>query len=121
MAVGGNEAAAHLSGIPIVRVKVATYLACGALAGLAAVCHTAQSRLGDPEAGQMFELKAIAAVVIGGTALSGGRGGVLPTVVGVLTIGYIEKILSINGVREHWRLIVQGAIIVGAVLLQRRR
>jgi ribose transport system permease protein len=121
LAVGGNEPAAVLAGIPVVRVKVATYLACGALAGLAAICHTAQSRLGDPEAGQMFELKAIAAVVIGGTALAGGRGGVLPTVIGVLTIGYIEKILSINGVREHWRLIVQGAIIIGAVLLQRRR
>ena len=121
LAVGGNEPAAHLAGIPVVRVKILTYLACGALAGLAAICHTSQSRIGDPEAGQMFELKAIAAVVIGGTSLAGGRGGVLPTVVGVLTIGYIEKILSINGVREHWRLIVQGAIIVVAVLLQRRR
>lgn len=121
LAVGGNEAAAHLAGIPVVRVKVVTYLVSGTLAALGGICHSAQSRLGDPEAGQMYELKAIAAVVIGGTVLSGGRGGVLPTVVGVLTIGYIEKILSINGVREHWRLIVQGAIIVAAVLLQRRR
>ena len=120
-AVGGNEAAAHLAGIPVARVKLITYTVCGALAGLAAVGQVAQSRLGDPEAGAMFELKAIAAVVIGGTSLMGGVGGVLLTVVGVLTIGYIEKILSINGVQEHWRLLIQGAIIVVAVLFQRRR
>ena len=121
MAVGGNECAARLSGVPVMRTRILTYVICGACAGLAAVMQVAQSRLGDPEAGTMFELRAIAAVVIGGTALTGGRGGVLLTLVGVLTIGTIEKVLSINGVREHWRLVVQGAIIVAAVLLQRRR
>jgi ribose transport system permease protein len=110
-----------LAGIAVSRAKIATCVIGGALAGLGAICYSAQSVLGDPEAGQMYELKAIAAVVIGGTALSGGRGGILATVVGVLTIGYIEKILSINNVREHWRLIIQGVIIVSAVLLQRRR
>ncbi|MBK8978983.1 MAG: ABC transporter permease [Planctomycetes bacterium] len=121
LAIGGNETAARLAGIPVVRQKLVTYVLCGTLAGLAACCHVAQSRLGDPEAGAMYELKAIAAVVIGGTSLMGGRGGVMLTVVGVLIIGYIEKILSINGAREHWRLVVQGGIIVAAVLLQRRR
>ena len=121
IAVGDNETAARLSGVPVVRTRLCTYVICGGCAGLAAVLQVAQSRLGDPEAGAMFELKAIAAVVIGGTALSGGRGGVLLTVVGVLTIGTIEKVLSMNGVREHWRLVVQGGIIVAAVLLQRKR
>jgi len=120
-AIGGSEGAAHLAGIPVERAKVLTYALSGALAGLGAVLHVALARIGDPEAGAMFELEAIAAVVIGGTVLTGGRGGVLLSVVGVLTIGYIEKVLSINGVREHWRLMIQGAIIVVAVLLQRRR
>lgn len=121
IAIGGNETAARLAGVPVVRQKLITYTLCGALAGLAAACHASFGRTGDPEAGNMYELKAIAAVVIGGTSLMGGRGGVLLTVVGVLIIAYIEKILSINGAPEHWRLIVQGAIIIAAVLLQRRR
>lgn len=120
-AVGGNELASHLAGIPVARVKLFAYSLCGLLAGIGGVCQTARSRLGNPEAGQMLELSAIAAVVIGGTSLQGGRGGIGLTVLGVLTIGYIEKILSINNVADHWRLVIQGAIIVLAVLLQERK
>jgi ribose transport system permease protein len=69
----------------------------------------------------MFELQAIAAVVIGGTHLRGGSGGVGLTLLGVLTIGYLDKIQSLNGVETHWRLVLQGAIILAAVLLQERR
>jgi ribose transport system permease protein len=121
LAVGGNEAASWLAGIAVRRVKLLAYTLCGALVAVAAVCQVARDRIGNPEAGTMYELRAIAAVVIGGTTLSGGRGGVWLTVVGVFTIGYIEKILSINNVQEHWRLVIQGAIIVLAVLLQERR
>lgn len=121
LAVGGNEVASHLAGVAVVRVRALTYVLCGACAAVAGICQTVRDRLGNPEAGTMFELKAIAAVVIGGTSLRGGSGGIGLTVVGVLTLGYIEKILSINGVAEHWRLILQGAILVAAVLLQDRR
>jgi ribose transport system permease protein len=120
-AVGGNEEAARLSGIPVARVKELAYALCGALAGLAATAQTARDVQGNPGTGEMFELQAIAAVVIGGTHLRGGSGGVGLTLLGVLTIGYLDKIQSLNGVETHWRLVLQGAIILAAVLLQERR
>ncbi len=120
-AIGGNEEAARLSGVPVIRAKILAYAACGALAGVAGICQAAQEQQGDPEAGTTYELTAIAMVVIGGTNLMGGRGGIGLTLLGVLTIGYLEKILSINAVPEHWRLMLTGAIIVAAVLAQRRK
>ena len=120
-AIGGNEEAARLSGIRVKTVKVLAYTLCGLLAGLAGICHAAQDTYGNPDAGLMYELSAIAAVVIGGTSLMGGRGGMLLTLVGVLIIGYIENILRLNNVEYHIRLVIQGAIIVAAVLIQRRR
>ena len=120
-AVGGNEEAARLSGVPVIRAKVLAYCLSGVFAAMAGICQAAQERQGDPEAGATYELTAIAIVVIGGTSLMGGRGGVLLTLFGVLTIGYLEKILSINAVGEAGRLMLTGAIIVGAVLLQRPR
>ena len=91
------------------------------LAAVAGICQAAQEQQGDPEAGAGYELIAIAMVVIGGTNLMGGRGGVVLTLIGTLTIGYLEKILSINAVPEAGRLMLTGAIIVAAVLTQRRR
>lgn len=120
-AIGGNEESARLSGIRVKLNKIAAYSICGLTSGLAGICQASRDHLGDPEAGFTFELKAIAAVVIGGTSLMGGRGGILLTLVGVLIIGYIEKILSINGVQEPGRLLIQGLIIVAAVVIQRRR
>lgn len=119
-AVGGNETAAHLSGIPIFRVKLLAYGASGLFAAIAGICQAAQETQGDPEAGTAYELSAIAMVVIGGTSLMGGRGTVLLTLLGALTIGYLEKILSLNAVGEASRLMLTGGIIVAAVLLQRR-
>jgi ribose transport system permease protein len=119
-AIGGNEEAARLSGVPVIRAKVLAYAASGALAGIAGICQAAQEQQGDPEAGMAYELIAIAMVVIGGTNLMGGRGGIELTLLGVLTIGYLEKILSINAVPEAGRLILTGMIIVAAVLTQRR-
>ena len=120
-AIGGNEEAARLSGIPVKLTKVLAYAASGLLAGVAGICQAAQEQQGDPEAGIGYELTAIAIVVIGGTTLTGGRGGIGLTLLGTLTIGYLEKILSINAVPEASRLMLTGAIIVIAVLAQRRR
>jgi ribose transport system permease protein len=121
LALGGNEEAARLSGVATAAVKTATYAACGALAALAGICTTARDLHGNPGAGELLELQAIAAVVVGGTSLQGGRGGIGLAVLGVFTIGYIEKVLSINGVAHHWRLVIQGCIILAAVLFQTRR
>jgi ribose/xylose/arabinose/galactoside ABC-type transport system permease subunit len=120
-AIGGNEEAARLSGVPVRLTKVFAYGASGLLAAIAGICQAAQEQQGDPEAGIGYELTAIAIVVIGGTRLSGGRGGIGLTLVGTLTIGYLEKILSINAVPEASRLMLTGAIIVVAVLAQRGR
>ena len=120
-AIGGNEEAARLSGVPTVRSKTLAYVVSGALAAVAGMCHAAQAQQGDPEAGVSYELTAIAIVVIGGTNLMGGRGGVGLTLIGTLTIGYLERILSINAVPEAGRLMLTGTIIVAAVLTQKRR
>jgi ribose transport system permease protein len=120
-AIGGNEEAARLSGIPVAAMKVLAYSLSGLFCAVAGICQAAQELQGDPEAGSTYELSAIAIVVIGGTSLRGGRGGVLLTLLGILTIGYLEKILSINAVGEASRLMLTGAIIVGAVWFQRGR
>ncbi len=120
-AIGGNEEAARLSGVPVARTKVLAYTLSGLFAGVAGICQAAQEYQGDPEAGIGYELSAIAIVVIGGTNLMGGRGSVVLTLLGTLTIGYLEKILSINAVGEASRLMLTGLIIISAVLLQRQR
>jgi ribose transport system permease protein len=120
-AIGGNEEAARLSGVPVAAMKVLAYGMAGLFSAVAGICQAAQEQQGDPEAGVGYELTAIAIVVIGGTNLMGGRGGVGLTLLGTLTIGYLEKILSINAVPEASRLMLTGGIIIAAVLLQRRR
>ncbi|HNQ74310.1 MAG TPA: ABC transporter permease [Verrucomicrobiota bacterium] len=120
-AIGGNEEAARLSGVPVVWAKTLAYVASGMLSAVAGICQAAQEQQGDPEAGVGYELMAIAMVVIGGTSLMGGRGGMGLTLLGVLTIGYLDKILSINAVPEAGRLMLTGIIIVTAVLTQQRK
>jgi ribose transport system permease protein len=120
-AVGGNEEAARLSGIPLVRTKLLVYGLSGLFCAVGGICQAAQELQGDPEAGMTYELTAIAIVVIGGTNLMGGRGGIGLTFIGAMTIGYLEKILSINAVGEATRLMLTGLIIVGAVLFQRTK
>jgi ribose transport system permease protein len=120
-AVGANEEAARLSGVPIGWIKLLAYSLCGACSAIAGICQAIQEQQGDPEAGVTYELSAIAVVVIGGTSLMGGRGKIIFTLIGTLTIGYLEKILSINAVSESGRLILTGVIIIAAVLLQKRR
>jgi len=120
-AIGGNEEAARLSGVPVTGAKCLAYIACGLLAAVAGLCQAAQEQQGDPETGMGYELSAIAIVVIGGTRLTGGRGGIGLTLIGTLTIGYLEKILSINAVPEATRLMLTGVIIIMAVLAQKLR
>ncbi len=120
-AVGGNEEAARLSGVPVVRTKILTYGLCGLFCAVAGICQAAQEYQGDPESGTGYELTAIGMVVIGGTSLAGGRGSIGLTLIGVLTMGYLEKILSLNAVQESSRLMLTAAIIIIAVLFQSTR
>jgi len=118
-AVGGNQEAARLSGVPVKRTLVLTYALSGLFSAVAGICQAAQETQGDPETGLAYELDAIAMVVIGGTSLAGGKGSVVLTLIGVLTIGYLQKILSLNAAPEATRLMLTGAIIICAVLFQR--
>ncbi|MFH1765205.1 MAG: ABC transporter permease [Gemmatimonadota bacterium] len=118
-AVGGNEEAARLSGVPVRRTLIMAYALSGLLSAVAGICQAAQETHGDPETGMAYELDAIAMVVIGGTSLAGGKGSVILTLIGVLTIGYLQKILSLNAAPEATRLMLTGAIIICAVLFQR--
>jgi simple sugar transport system permease protein len=117
-AMGGNEQATRLSGIAVDRVKIAVYALSGMLASLAGVLYTAQYLQGKPDAGEGIELDAIAAVVIGGTSLMGGRGSMAGTLVGVLIFGFLGNILQLNNIDSNTQLVLKGAIILGAVLLQ---
>ncbi|MEO7965757.1 MAG: ABC transporter permease, partial [Gemmatimonadaceae bacterium] len=120
-AIGDNESAARLSGVRVPWHKASVYVISGFLAALAGLVHTAQLEQGNPNDGVSYELDAIAAVVIGGTALTGGSGSVGGTLVGILTIGVINNIMGLNNVDANLQLILKGVIILLAVWLQRRR
>jgi len=117
-AVGGNEEAARFAGVPVNSTLISVYALSGLFCAIAGICQAAQELQGDPEAGSTYELSAIAIVVIGGTSLKGGSGSIWLTLLGILIIGYLEKILSINAVGEETRLMLTGAIIISAVLFQ---
>lgn len=117
-AVGENERAAGYTGLPIARIKVAVYTLCGLAAGAAGVIHAARSHQGNPNDGVAYELDAIAAVVIGGTALTGGRGGVPGTIVGTLIMGILTNILRLRLIDANLELMIKAVIIVTAVWLQ---
>lgn len=121
LAIGGNRAAAHLSGVPVQSSVTLAYVASGLFAALAGICQAAQETQGDPETGAGYELDAIAMVVLGGTRLSGGSGGVGLTVLGVLTLGYLQKVLSLNALSSELRLMFTGVILVVALYFQRGR
>ncbi len=120
-AVGGNENAARAAGVPVEKVKLFAYGLCGLLTGLAGVVLAARITTGQPNAGQAYELDAIAAVVIGGTSLAGGVGTITGTLLGVLLIGVINNGLDLQGVSSYYQAVIKGVIIVGAVWLDRRQ
>lgn len=116
-AVGGNEQAANLAGIAVARTKLKVYMLSGLCAALGGVILTARVRSGQPLLGQGMELNAVAAVVIGGTSLFGGRGRLIGTIYGVLLVGIVSNGLDLLGVSTFIQRIVIGAATIGAVLL----
>lgn len=118
-AIGGNEEAARLSGIDVNRVKLIVYTLSGFLAALAGIILAARLGSGDPKTGNMYELNAIAAVVLGGTSLSGGKGNIGGTFLGALLIGIIDNGLVLMRVSTFYQYVVKGAIILAAVLLDK--
>lgn len=119
-ALGGNREATRLSGIPVVKTEWITYIISGLMCGIAAIVLTARLGSAQSTGGTGYELDAIAAVILGGTSLSGGVGFVLPTVVGALIMGIIDNILTLLNVNPHATNIVKGAVILIAVLADKK-
>lgn len=114
-AIGGNEEAARLAGVPVKTVKLGAYAISGFCAGLAGVLLVGQLRSGGPDAGQLYELNAIAAAVIGGASLLGGVGTAWGALIGALLIGVLNNSLDLLGVQSFWQEIAKGVIILLAV------
>jgi galactofuranose transport system permease protein len=119
--IGDNEEAARLMGLNVGRVTIGVYALSGALAGLAGVILASRLGAGQPTAGLGWELDAIAAVVVGGTLLTGGQGGVISTLVGVILLGVIFNIFNLEGqISPWWQLVLRGVILLAVVIVQNR-
>ncbi len=118
-AIGGNEQACKLSGINVERNKMLVYVWCGFLAGLSSVILTARLLSAQPTAGAGYELDAIAAVILGGTSLSGGEGGVRGTLIGAFIIGVLANGLNLLNVSPFYQDVAKGAVILAAVLMDK--
>jgi len=116
-AIGGNERAAELAGVPVKKVKTRVYMISGVCAAMAGLIIASELTSAAPQAGETFELNAIAAVVIGGASLMGGRGYVRGALVGAFVIGFLADGLVILGVSTFWQIVIKGAVIVLAVIL----
>jgi len=116
-AVGGNESAAFLAGIDVKNFKLLLYGINGLFIAIASLSLMSRLGVGNPLMGEGREIEVIAAVVVGGTALSGGKGNIWGTFIGVLVLGIISNALNILGVSPHWQYVLRGALIVGAVLI----
>ena len=116
-ASGGNARAAELSGVPITVVQISVYMLSGICAAIAGLILSSQLTSAGPTAGTTYELTAIAAVVIGGAALTGGRGNIRGTMLGAFVIGFLSDGLVIIGISAYWQTVFTGAVIVLAVLL----
>ena len=120
-AVGGNEEASRLSGISPDRVKIAVYAITGLLAAMSALILTSRLNSAQPTAGESYELDAIAAVVLGGTSLTGGKGWIFGTLVGALIIGVLNNGMNLIGVSSFFQQVVKGIVILLAVLIDRKK
>jgi len=116
-ALGGNESATRLSGINVDRVKIAVYTLCGALSALAGLIVTSRLSSAQPTAGMGYELDAIAAVVVGGTSLMGGKGRIMGTLIGALIIGFLNNALNLLDVSSYYQMIAKAAVILLAVMV----
>lgn len=120
-ALGGNEAATRLSGISVNRVKIIVYALCGMLASLAGIIEVARLSSAQPTAGTGYELDAIAAVVLGGTSLAGGKGRIVGTLIGALILGFLNNGLNLLGVSSYYQMIVKAVVILLAVLVDNKK
>jgi ribose transport system permease protein len=120
-AIGGNEQVARLSGIRVDRVKIGVYVLCSTLSALTGLLYLARAGVGDPVTGEGAELQAITAVILGGTSLFGGQGGLIGTLGGVLLMGLTNNLLVILNVSSWYQDLIQGLVIVGAVALYKQR
>ena len=118
-AVGGNEEASRLSGVSVDRVKIWVYTLSGAMSAMAGIILTSRLNSAQPTAGAGYELDAIAAVVLGGTSLTGGRGWIFGTLVGALLIGVLNNGLNLLGVSSFYQQVIKGVVILLAVLIDR--
>jgi len=116
-ALGGNESATRLSGINVDRVKIGVYAICGLLSALAGIIITSRLSSAQPTAGMGYELDAIAAVVVGGTSLAGGKGRITGTLIGALIIGVLNNALNLLDVSSYFQMIVKALVILLAVLV----
>ena len=119
-AIGGNEQVARLAGINVSRIKIGVYAISGALAAIAGIILTARLESAQPTAGLSYELDAIAAVVLGGTSLMGGRGRISGTLIGALIIGVLNNALNLMDVSSYYQMIAKGAVILLAVAVDSR-
>ncbi|AXD02274.1 ribose ABC transporter permease [Salmonella enterica] len=120
-ALGGNEAATRLSGISVSKVKIIVYSLCGLTASLAGIIEVARLSSAQPTAGTGYELDAIAAVVLGGTSLAGGKGRIVGTLIGALILGFLNNGLNLLGVSSYYQMIVKAVVILLAVLVDNKK
>lgn len=120
-AIGGNRQAARFTGIALVRIEILAYTICSILTGIAGMIHTSQLYSAEPGSGKMFELNAIAAVIVGGSSFTGGRGTMYGTLIGAIIIGILDKGLNQAGVHHSFQWIVKGLVILIAVYIDMRR
>ncbi|HEK1801382.1 TPA: ribose ABC transporter permease [Proteus mirabilis] len=120
-ALGGNEAATRLSGISVDKIKIIVYALCGLLAALASVIEVARLSSAQPMAGNGYELDAIAAVVLGGTSLAGGKGRIMGTLIGALILGFLNNALNLLGISSNSQMIVKAVVILLAVLVDNKK
>ncbi|MFM2479928.1 ribose ABC transporter permease [Celerinatantimonas sp. YJH-8] len=119
-ALGGNESATRLSGINVDRVKIGVYAICGLLSALAGIIVTSRLSSAQPTAGMGYELDAIAAVVLGGTSLMGGKGKIMGTLIGALIIGFLNNALNLLDVSSYYQMIAKAIVILAAVLVDNK-
>jgi len=120
-AIGSNEQGARLAGLPVNRVKYGVYILCSMLTALTGLLYLSRMGIGDPAVGDGLELQTITAVILGGTSLFGGRGGVIGTLGGVLLLGLTSNLLVVLRVNQWIQELIEGAIIVGAVALYKQK
>jgi ribose transport system permease protein len=120
-AIGGNQTAARLSGVAVSRIKIAAFMLCAFFAALTGIVHAAQLDQGSPNEAVGYELNAIAAVVIGGASLAGGKGTIAGAIAGAFILGILDNMLSLNNVDSAAQLVIKGLLVIGAVALQQLR